>query len=252
LIGISCPAFSIREFWDVAEELLPHFRLWEIVADADHFLPDIKDDVKELLASTELKVSIHAPFSDINIAAFDERTRRYSVNMLRDVFEIASDLGIGVVTIHPGSILVIQSYDKPRVSKLTRRSLEEISAHANEYSTVIALENMPDMRFAICKTAEEMQAMLEGLDLKMCFDIAHANTTSQIDKMLRLKSLFANVHVHDNGGKRDEHLTLGTGNINFKAIIKTLEGYRGDYVIESMSLESALASKEYLGKLLGQ
>jgi len=250
MIGFSCPPYCLRPFKEVADLVVGKFELWEIVAEANHFLPGIEKQIRELKETSGIKLSIHAPFSDINIAAFDEPTRRYSVKVLLETFEIASRLGIGVVTIHPGSICAIQTFDKTRVVALTRKSLEEISKKAGEFSTAIALENMPEMRFAICKTADAMEQMLDGLNLRVCYDIGHANTTGQLKEMPRLKRLFSNVHIHDNIGKRDEHFTLGAGNINFKQALKSLEGYEGDYVLEATSLESGLASKKHLEKLL--
>lgn len=251
MIGFSCPQYCLRPFKEVADLVVGKFELWEIVAEADHFLPGIEKQIKELKETSDIKLSIHAPFSDINIAAFDEPTRRYSVSVLLETFEIASRLGIGVVTIHPGSICAIQNFDKQKVVTLTRKSLGEISKKASEFSTAIALENMPEMRFAICKTADSMNKILAGLDgIRICYDIGHANTTGQLNEMSRLKALISNVHIHDNIGKRDEHFTLGAGNINFKQALKTLDGYEGDYVIEANGLESGLASKKYLEKLL--
>jgi sugar phosphate isomerase/epimerase len=251
MIGFSCPPYCLRPFREIADLVVGKFELWEIVAEAEHFLPGIEKQIKELKETSKIKLSIHAPFSDINIAAFDEPTRKYSVNVLLETFEIASRLDIGVVTIHPGSICAIQTFDKEKVVTLTRKSLEEISKKAGEYSTTIALENMPEMRFAICKTKDSMEKMLAGLEnIKICYDIGHANTTGQLEEMPRLKNRFANVHLHDNVEKRDEHFTLGAGNINFKKALKSLGEYNGNYIIEATSLESGLASKKFLEKLL--
>lgn len=252
MIGVSSPPLTVRPFEEAADWVLEGFGLWEIISEGDHWLPDIKDKVKELMETSNLKVSIHAPFSDVNLAAFDRQTRKYSIDVFLELFRIASDLDMKSVTIHPGGIGPIQYWDKPRVDKLTRQSLEEISALADEYSTSIALENMPDMRFATCKTTEEMEAMLSGLDIDMCFDIGHANTTDELPEMCRLLPRMTNVHIHDNMGEKDQHLELGKGNIDFKDVISKLSSYTGNYIIEvkTIDFEAALRSKSYLESLL--
>jgi sugar phosphate isomerase/epimerase len=250
MIGLSCPPLCLRTLDEAAELVTEHFDLWEIMSEARHFLLEHRDELRELLETTDLKASLHAPFSDINLAAFDERTRRYSLEVLVETFEAASELGIEVVTIHPGSVVAIQRWAPERVVELTRKSLEELSVRAGEYSTTVALENMPEMSFAICKTADEMENMLDGLELDMCFDVGHANTTGQLEEMRRLRPLFRNLHLHDNHGHRDEHLTLGHGNIDFARVLAGLEGYAYDYVIESNSVESAVQSKAFLEGLL--
>ncbi len=252
MIGFSSPALTVRPFKEAAEHVLPHFEHWEIISEADHFLPDIKDELRELLETTNLKASVHAPFSDINLAAFDNATRKYSIDLLGEIFRIASELNIDVVTIHPGVIGPIQYYDKLRVEKVQRESLETLSSHSDEYSCAIALENMPDMRYATCKTAEEIERMLDGLDIGMCFDIGHANTTGQLPEMCRLQSLFSNVHIHDNNGEKDKHFPLGEGSIDFREVISLMSSYSGNYIIEakSVDMESALGSKRYLEAIL--
>lgn len=252
MIGFSSPPMTVWPFKEAAKAVLPHFDLWEIISEANHFLPDIKDELKSLMETSNLKVSIHAPYSDVNLASFDMATRKYSIGLFLEIFGIASEMNIDVVTIHPGVIGPVQYYDKPRVNELTRESLEEISAIADEYSTNIALENMPEMRFATCKTTDEIEQMLDGLDLTMCFDIGHANLTGQLPEMCRLHSLFSNVHVHDNDGEKDKHWPLGQGTIDFKDILSRLGSYSGDYIIEAKStdMDSAVASRRFLESLL--
>lgn len=252
MIGFSSPPMTVWPFKDAADAILPHFDLWEIISEANHFLPDIKDEIKNLMETSDLKVNIHAPFSDVNLAAFDRATRKYSISVFLEIFGIASEMDVEVVTIHPGVIGPVQYWDQDRVNKLTRESLEEISAIADEYSTNIALENMPEMRFATVKTTDEIEQMLDGLDLTMCFDIGHANLTGQLPEMCRLSPLFSNVHIHDNDGEKDKHWPLGQGTIDFKDILGRLGSYSGDYIIEAKStdMNSAAASRRFLENLL--
>jgi sugar phosphate isomerase/epimerase len=250
MIGYSCPPLSVRPFHEAAAYVLPHFEHWEIVSEAEHFLPDIESQVKELLETTHLKISIHAPYSDINPAAFDERTRQYSVKVLCEIIDISHRLGIGPVTVHPGVIHPIQRTDTEKVLRLTRKSLEEISRVCRNCSAQVGLENMPEMKGTICRTADEMTEMLDGLEMGMCFDIGHANTARQIPELMNLKKRFVNMHVHDNEGKTDQHLDLGRGNIDFTSL-RGLK-YSGNHIIEANApdMKSAVASKLFLQRIL--
>ena len=58
------------------------------------------------------------------------------------------------------------------------------------------------------------------------------------------------MHIHDNEGEKDQHLTIGDGNIDMGACIKNLSKYGGKYIIESKSLESAVESQDRLNRLL--
>ena len=114
MIGVSCPSFSLSPFEEILDSIEPHFDLWEIVSEADHFLPDISMTLREVIEISSMKFQIHAPFSDINLAAFDERTRNYSIGVIMEIMEIANDLGINVVTVHPGKLGPIQWYQSAR------------------------------------------------------------------------------------------------------------------------------------------
>jgi sugar phosphate isomerase/epimerase len=249
VIGFSCPPLSVRPFREAAELVLPHFDHWEIVSEADHYLPAIEAQARELLETTPLRLSVHAPYSDINLAAFEEHIRRQSVKTLCDVIESAERLGIGPVTIHPGVVGPIQQMDRDRVYKLTRKGLEEIARQTR--CRRLALENMPRMRATICQTAEDLEKMLDGLDIGICLDTGHANTTGQMAGLLKLGGRIMNMHVHDNMGEWDQHLALGKGTVDFTALRRL--DYSGNHVIEAATADmaEAVASKRFLERLLG-
>lgn len=241
----------MKPFSQVTEKVIPHFQHWEIISEANHWLPNIQNEVKELLETSNMKFSIHGPYSDVNLGAFDWGTRKYAISVFMDIINICAKLGIGPVTVHPGVIGPIQHWDRPRVLKYTRESLEILEKEAADNSMLIALENMPDMRFTTCQTAEEIEQMMEGLNIGMCFDIGHAHTTNQMAEMMTLKDKFINVHVHDNLGDKDAHLPLGQGSIDF-SVLKGLSGYNGNHIIEAKrpDMNEAVSSRHYLEKLL--
>jgi sugar phosphate isomerase/epimerase len=103
----------------------------------------------------------------------------------------------------------------------------------------------------IGKTAKDMAELVDGTEMKICFDIGHANTVNQIDDIIdALGDRIANIHIHDNTGSNDDHMTIGDGNIDFKKVLSRLSRYKGRYIIESRSLESAVTSRERLNDLL--
>ncbi|MDR0791374.1 MAG: sugar phosphate isomerase/epimerase, partial [Methanomassiliicoccaceae archaeon] len=93
--------------------------------------------------------------------------------------------------------------------------------------------------------------LVDGTEVKVCFDIGHANTMSQIDEMMDLLSdRIKNIHIHDNNGDNDDHMTIGDGRIDFPPILKRLSKYNGKYIIESRSLGSAVISRDRLKGML--
>ncbi len=250
-IGVSSPEFCSYPFEDVLEGVSKHFSHWEIVSEGDHYLPLIATSLESLMGSYPMTYSVHAPFNDINIASLNESVREMSVIELIKIMNIASELGIDTVTIHPGLYSIVVSGFEERSIANAKRSLRTLGRMAEDCGVHLCVENMPGFKFFLGHTAEELAELVDGTSLSVCFDIGHANTTGQLDAIPgTLDGRIRNVHIHDNEGQKDQHLTIGDGNIDMGACIRNLSKYGGKYVIESKSLESAVESQDRLNRLL--
>jgi sugar phosphate isomerase/epimerase len=70
----------------------------------------------------------------------------------------------------------------------------------------------------------------------MTLDVAHAHIDGgkgrRLREMLtRFGERIAHVHVSDNQGKRDDHLEIGKGNIDFREVVRKLRAVRYDATI---------------------
>ena len=54
------------------------------------------------------------------------------------------------------------------------------------------------------------------------------------------------MHLHDNGRRRDEHLEVGKGTIDWKKVMAGLRGYKGQMVVEERTIEEGTASLKVL------
>jgi len=249
-IGTSSPSFSLRNFSEFFEIVRKDFELWEIVAEGEHHASRIIGTAKELLASHPLRVQIHAPLSDINIGSVNHRLREASVEEVKGALYLASKLGAETVTFHPGHLSPLSILKPEMVYPLTRESVIEIDRAAEGYGVRACIENTPNFLFTRFQTPEELISAIEDTSIGITFDIGHANTRGNIEDFFRPEVVerMGNVHLHDNHGERDEHLTPGEGNINFPEVIGRLEtlGYRGNYILESNNYPSSLDGKVYL------
>ncbi len=251
MIGVSSPEFSAYRFEEVIAEVSKVFDHWEIFAEAEHRLPTVEAMFRDLIPSYKLSYSIHAPISDINLASLNERIREDSILEILTTAETAASLDIDLITIHPGLTSMSVPYMEEKAMEKAKRSLSSIDRISAQYGVRIAVENMPSFPFMLGHTAEEMNDLIGTTNLGFCLDIGHGNTTGQTDELIKaFRDRLVNVHIHDNRGEMDEHLTLGEGNIDFKKIIDSLKGYTGNYIIESKSFPSAVESQDYLRPLL--
>jgi len=250
-IGVSSPSFCTYPYEDVLEGISKIFSHWEIVSEADHYLPMIGLSLESMMKSYDLTYSIHAPFNDINIASLNESVREMSVIELIKIMNMASELDIKTVTIHPGLYSMVVSGLEERSVMAAKRSLRTLDRMAQECGVRLCVENMPGFRFFLGQTAKQMSELLDGTNLPICLDIGHANTTGQLNEIIdTLGNRIMNVHIHDNDGKQDQHLTIGEGTVDFDDCLKRLSSYGGRYIIECKTLESGSESQDRLSRLL--
>ena len=209
------------------------------------------EGIRDAIAAHGLSCQIHSPICDWNIAAMSGRLREASVKETIATIDAADAMGVRTVTVHPGLTSMAIPGLEDRAVEHAKASMRTIDRIASEYGITAAIENMPAFPFFLGKSAEQLNEIVDGTDLSICFDIGHANTTGQIDAMIdTLGDRIANIHIHDNHGSADEHLTIGDGTIDFRPIIERLSGYRGNWIIESKSLESAVQSLSRLRGML--
>jgi sugar phosphate isomerase/epimerase len=251
MIGVSCTAFSADPPKEWLDRIVGEFELWEIFSEASHSVVYNFKEFRDLLPCYDLHYSIHAPICDINIASISDPVRKGSMKETLDTIKAANKLDIGRVTVHPGLSSMSVRGIEDRYIRRAKESMMILEKASHEYGITIAIENMPDIYFFLGRTAEDLAEIVDGTDLGICFDIGHANTAGQIDAMVdTFGDRIENVHIHDNKGKSDEHLTIGKGNIDFEHVISKLGSYSKNYVIESKTFESAVESQSALGPLL--
>ena len=83
--------------------------------------------------------------------------------------------------------------------------------------------------------------------VRALFDVGHAHTfgVDLAEHLQRLQPHLAGIHLHDNGGGRDEHLPLGTGTVGRDAILRCFEA-GVPVILEMNALADIDASIAYL------
>ena len=250
MIGVSCTNLAADGIEQSLELISKDFQHWEILSEGEHHLPYIVDRLKDIAPSYDMRFSIHAPISDVNLGSLSERMREAATMEILLTMECAAMLGIETVTIHPGHRpFIVDGIPDSRAEESTRKSLRIIDRLSNDYGVKVALENMPDFFMLQGRTFEEFSRLIEGSDIGICFDVGHANTVGQVDEFMTLKDRFVNVHVHDNDGSADQHLTVGDGTAPVEKVLKSLGSYSRNLIIEAKSLESAIESRERMMRM---
>jgi sugar phosphate isomerase/epimerase len=218
---------------------------WEIVGDGNYRLdnPACFQKIEEVLASTNLGVTVHAPYGDLNLATLNHPIWQESIRQICTCIEHASAL-TDRVTIHPGYLSPVGKLMPQKVWELQKDALRQIGKFAAEHSVLACLENMIGIKEFLCRQPEELIGMTEGIEgIGMTFDFGHANTMGMVNDFLPFVHRANHIHIHDNHGMSDEHLALGEGTINWERVGRTIAAhYAGIAVIEGRSIEEAKKS----------
>jgi len=252
MIGVASPSFCQVPFMDMLGRISAHFGLWEVLPEGQHSLGAIREGVAYGRDSLGMRFQVHAPMSDVNLGSVYEPMRIAAVKEVKQTIAMCHELEIPLVTVHPGFVNGIAFLDRSKALEMTKRSIREVASYAEEQSVTVAVENLPANINATCTHAKDLLYVIEGTGLGICFDMGHANTSGQLDDLLREVDRFRNVHLHNNEGQWDQHNVIDEGSADVGKVVSVLKrSYKGNIVIESTDLESAIESKGRLEKMLG-
>ncbi|MCL7415180.1 MAG: sugar phosphate isomerase/epimerase [ANME-2 cluster archaeon] len=248
----SPPPTHDREQW--AHALVDMgFTGWEMVCDGRQGPDEL--DIKEIAAildTTDLTLTVHLPFSDLNLASLNEPIWSETLHQMTEWIQLVAPY-TKLAVVHPGHLSPLGMQIPDLAWQRNIQGLQQLCDHAARFDMTIGVENMVKMDFILGKYAEEMLGMIESVDrdnLGMTFDVGHANTNNAVPSFLD-KCLGATVHVHlhDNVGRRDEHLPLGEGSVDWATVTGKCAKLDVRYVLESRTFEAAQQSLDYLRAL---
>ncbi len=226
---------------------------WEIVNEGRQKLTcENQGEAKEIVETTDLIITIHLPYSDLNLASVNQPIWEETVRQMKSCLDLASDFA-RLAVLHPGHFSPLGMQMPDRAWSQSILGIQQVSDHAAELDMKVAVENMVNMPAILGRRPEEVMGIIETVDREnvgFIFDVGHANTNGNVLDFLKLKDKFIHSHVHDNHGERDEHLPVGNGTVPWKKVAEAFKGYEGRIVTESRSLEEGQRSVGRLKKLM--
>jgi sugar phosphate isomerase/epimerase len=238
----------------LAREHLVHiaahgFETVELFATRSHF--DYHDQqaidrLAEWLADTRLQLhSVHAPIVEgiaqgkwvgsFSNASGDEKRRAAALAETHAALEIARRIPYRFLVTHLGMPSIEQVPPQDNQPAAARRSVEEIAAMAAAVGVRVALEVIPNDLSAAGTLVRLIEEDLDGLDVGICLDYGHAHLMGDLgDAIETISGHLWTTHVHDNGGRRDDHLVPFAGSIEWDAAMMQTQkiGYDGVLMLE--------------------
>jgi sugar phosphate isomerase/epimerase len=224
------------------------FDFIELAVDAPLTIEKLLKDKKKILktlSSYKLGIIEHAPCF-VSTADLYEGIRKASQKEVLDSLDLANELRVKKVVIHPSYVKGLGRFRKEEIKKMGYEFLAKLYDKANELEIILCLENMRPKEGWLFEPEEFKPIFRDFKKMKLILDTGHANVTGKniclkFIKMFRKR--IGHFHVSDNFGFEDDHIPLGCGIIDFDKIFSALKktGYN-----DTMTLEVFPNDRDYL------
>jgi sugar phosphate isomerase/epimerase len=234
-------------------------------ADPQDINPQALDEAREILTQKPMAICVHAPFFEINIAAYNKSIRRESIRIVESSIDLCHALDGKALIVHNGDY----TYDIAGATRHNHPALEiqwasniealkEINAYANDRGITICLENIIINDTSIDRCYEDLLEIREavGDSLKFTLDMGHSRLSQGTAEAIQiLGDAIGHIHLSDNFGEKDDHLPLGDGNYDYADYVGFLKNFEHVITLEIIDVgtdpEPALKCRRAIQKLLG-
>lgn len=175
--------------------------------------------IAQQLHEQGLTVTIHGPFMDLSPGSPDPAIGAVTHQRFEQVLRLISMFKPKTVVFHAG-------YERKRYAFMRDIWIENslkmwswLGSRIKDAGAVLMLENVYE------DGPEDIKVLFENLkndSVGFCLDVGHQAVFSTTPLEIWLEALgpyLGQVHLHDNNGKKDDHLALGKGKVNFKPLI---------------------------------
>jgi sugar phosphate isomerase/epimerase len=246
--GRSLPKFGLltSPIEPVPEEIVRFHRLGfdyaEIGIEEPDATPQIlmrqKDEILSLLARNGMFAVGHTAYW-VGFGSSHEKVRRGWIEEAKDMIHTASELKIGLLNFHfygrQGMVSATEQSKNTFLRNFTD-AMRELTEFAATRKVSLMLENAPPENRAPLESLECFSHVMKSvLALRFHLDVGHAFIENRMrgvrDYLDAFGDRLAHVHIHDNHGKKDEHLALGKGKIDVREVIRLLKEANYDRTI---------------------
>ncbi|MCL2460377.1 MAG: sugar phosphate isomerase/epimerase, partial [Euryarchaeota archaeon] len=179
----------------------------------------------ELLESYPYKYAIFLKQLDINPASIIEPIREAAVDVIRQRFSVAAEVGAQVI-IHPGYVTF--PTDLPRARQQLSRSLTELMISAQNLGITFMVRNAGKTDLALLRRPDELSSMSI---VPLSLDIGNAHQNNCLEEFL-YDGASRYVCLYDNNGSTPEHLDIGKGTIDFSLVSEAMNSNGAVGVLE--------------------
>ena len=222
---------------------------FDIIMAPGHLWPDELDsnarrDLAKALKTEKISVdSLNLPPLDYNICSPDHEARRFSIAMYQKVFALARDLDIRKVVVVPGRVSALLPPARDLTLDRLADSFEQFLKWADRDDQEILVESHPLTPIASGEAVEGFIKRLNSPRLSIAYDVANAEFIGedQSATLRRIRGSLGQVHLSDGTRTSWRHDPVGSGTVDFAAVMKTLDeiDFGGVTLLEIIAADAA-------------
>lgn len=221
-----------KDLFKEMEFIAENFDFLDLTIEPDTAYAENVDTAKilEFQKKHNLLIIGHTPWN-LPVASPFESVRKAALEEFLKCLKVFRKLKLKLVNVHPAT--PNDASDPETVILYNIDFFKKIVKEAKKYNIKIMVENTK----ALFNELNVIGTILNEVPgLKLHWDVGHANLGNEGEKKTKaafhnFKNKIAHVHFSDNNGQDDQHLPLGTGNINWQFVVKTLIEHKYDKTI---------------------
>jgi len=216
---------------------------------ADHvMLMKNRKKMNDSLEKNKIFLYAHAP-PWVDLGNLNEKVRNVWIEESKNILYACSKIGVKNVNFHA---FVRSRYFRNKQTKRfiignTIKGFTTLSKFAENVGIGITLENS-------WEDVNDMKYFLKKIPyIRFNLDVGHAFVKGRMPLVMKymkeLKKDMVHMHLHDNRGQFDEHLSIGRGNIDFEKITKEIRRIKYDSTITMEVFSSKKDAEKSMNKI---
>ena len=209
--------------------------------------------LQDTLNGFENRITLHAMFSDVNIAGQDTLLREVSQKRLMQSFEVGKAIKVDTILFHTGNKGTKHNGSIYNFKKNFIAYWKEFIKEFEKEGITAVLENVFEDEPSFCYD------LFEGINspnLKLALDTGHVNLYAPKTDILDWVNLYDknlhHMHIHNNFQTNDDHSNLKNGTVDFARLFKAIKGKKLNptFVFEMFDEEDIRSSLKYFNELM--
>lgn len=189
----------------------------------DDEFEEMKDYLYKNLDGFENEITMHAQFSDLNVASLDKEIKKISEKRYFQSLELAKSINASTLLFHTNKKSTKHLGAQKKFDEAFLNFWKFFIKEIEKTKLTAVLENVHE------RTPDFIRNVIKEINspkLKASLDVGHVNVYSEIDIEIWLneyKNILHHMHLHNNFGDDDSHFAINKGNLDYKKIINTLK-----------------------------